>query len=173
MSTGCEAAASIRVICCSMLPALNATSDAPRPASETPQTLGTLPDVKATPSSGLLSRRSHASATYEDSRSRHSRPPRRACRQAGAQSRLPPDAASCLRKKWLQNGPMAKVEMRACSAPAAGLRTWYASTWRQMVRSFSTAPSVSRKMYGIPMQQQQQQGCSDSRSRRKDSPEGC
>jgi hypothetical protein len=47
------------------------------------------------------------------------------------------------------------VEMRACSAPAAGSRAWYASTWRQMVRSFSTAPSVSRKMHGIPAKQQQ------------------
>jgi len=32
VSTGCDAAASIRNICCSMVPALNATLDAPRPA---------------------------------------------------------------------------------------------------------------------------------------------
>ena len=40
VSTGCEAAASMRSICCSMLPALNATSDAPRPACQHNSMLG-------------------------------------------------------------------------------------------------------------------------------------
>ena len=61
-----------------------------------------------------------------------------------------PEAASCLRKKWLQKGPMAKVETRACMAPGAGVRAWYASMWRQMLRSLSTAPSVNRNTYGTP-----------------------
>ena len=36
-----------------------------------------------------------------------------------------PATASYRRKKWLQYGPMAKVEMRGCSIPSArGWRTW-------------------------------------------------